>query len=181
MKTEFEAKFLGVDVPPLRTQLRSLGARCVVSERLMQRIVFETDDLVKKKSWLRVRNEGDKTTMTLKQTTDAQDINRIREVEIAVDSFENAVTLLTEAGFKPMRHEDNKRESWRLGLVSIEIDTWPKIPTFVEVEGPNKESVETCVRKLGFDMNLARFGSIDEIYQTEYGIDIMSMPRLSFD
>ena len=181
MKTEFEAKFLNVDIEPLRGQLKALGASCSVPERLMQRLVFETDNLLKKKAWLRVRNEGDKITMTLKQTTDSQGIDRIREVEVTVDSFENAVTLLTEAGFKPMRHEDNRRESWRLDQASIDIDTWPKIPTFVEIEGPDKASVEACVRKLGFDMNQARFGSIDEIYQTEYSINIMSMTRISFD
>ena len=181
MKTEFEAKFLEIDKDTLREKLTSIGATCIKPERLMTRVVFENPFLVSNRAWLRIRNEGDKTTMTLKQTTDSTNIDRVKEVEVTVSDFGAAKQLLENAGFEAKRHEDNYRESWRLADIAIEIDTWPQIPTFVEIEGASEDAVQDLAQKLGFEFSEARFGSVDEIYREPYNIDIMSILRLTFE
>ena len=69
MEIEIEAKFLNVDVNALRETLHGNGATLVHDERLMRRKNFDHTDsrLEKIGGWIRVRDEGDKTTLAYKQ------------------------------------------------------------------------------------------------------------------
>lgn len=180
MKDELEAKFLEIDKKAIRAKLQELGAVCTKPERLMQRIVFENDYLKNKRAWIRVRNEGDVTHLTLKQASNATDISRIKEAEVNVGDFLEMKTILKELGFEDKRYQENYRESWEYNDVSIEIDTWPKIPTYVEIEGKSEKAVKEVSRKLGFDYSNAVFGSADEVFKDKYGIDILNMDKLVF-
>jgi adenylate cyclase, class 2 len=72
------------------------------------------------------------------------------------------------------------REEWRWGEVAFDFDTWPGLPTFVEIEGPNEAAVRQAAATLGLDYSQARFGSVDEIYKSELGRDILAEPTLLF-
>jgi adenylate cyclase, class 2 len=67
MKTEIEVKFLDVDFNLMREKLKQLGAVCEQPMRLMRRAIIETPELEAKGGFLRVRDEGDKVTLTYKQ------------------------------------------------------------------------------------------------------------------
>ena len=67
-----------------------------------------------------------------------------------------------------------------LGETAFDFDTWPGLPTFVEIEGPDEASVRQAAAALGLDYSQARFGSVDEIYKTELGRDILAEPTLLF-
>lgn len=58
--------------------------------------------------------------------------------------------------------------------------TWPDLPTFVEIEGPDEAAVRRAAALFGFDYSEARFGSVDEIYKSEMGRDILAEPTLLF-
>ncbi|MEK7643222.1 MAG: CYTH domain-containing protein [Patescibacteria group bacterium] len=181
MNYELEAKYLGINKEELRSKLSSAGAECVSKERLMQRVVFENDCLNNKRAWLRVRNEGEIVTMTLKQALDAQDIYKTKELEIIVSDFTSTVTILNMLGLEQKRYQENYRESWKLGNVSIEIDSWPLIPPYIEIEADSEEEVRGASKKLGFDYNDAVFGSADEVFKKYYNIDILILDKLVFD
>lgn len=57
-----------------------------------------------------------------------------------------------------------------LGDVEIDIDTWPWLPTCVEVEGSSVEAVESAAAKLGLDMQTALYGPVNNYYQAVYDI-----------
>ena len=80
-----------------------------------------------------------------------------------------------------MLFRSNYRESWTYNGVAIEIDTWPKIPTYVEIEGETENAVKDVSSQLGFDYATAVFGSADEVFKNRYDIDILAMDRLVFD
>ncbi|MFA5743114.1 MAG: CYTH domain-containing protein [Candidatus Paceibacterota bacterium] len=69
MDIEIEAKFLGIDTEKLRDLLKKNGAALVHSECLMKRNNFDYPDarLEKIGGWVRVRDEGDKITLSYKQ------------------------------------------------------------------------------------------------------------------
>ena len=67
-----------------------------------------------------------------------------------------------------------------LGEVVFDFDTWPDLPTFVEIEGPDEASVRRAAAAVGLDYAEARFGSVDEIYKSEVGRDILAEPTLLF-
>jgi len=181
MKDELEAKFLEVDKNSLRGKLRVLGASCESEERIMRRVVFESKFLQEKRAWLRVRDEGNVTKLTLKQSSNATGISRIQEAEVTVGSFDEIKTILNELGLEEKRFQENYRESWKYMGVSIDIDTWPKIPTYVEIEGDTEQLVMEVAKALGFDYNNAVFGSADEVFKDNYGIDILKMDKLVFE
>ena len=72
MHTEIEAKFLDIKADVLRARLQMLNAKLVNSERVMKRRNFDFADkrLQKIGGWVRVRDEGDKTTLSYKQLND---------------------------------------------------------------------------------------------------------------
>jgi adenylate cyclase class 2 len=88
MQTEIEAKFLDVDHDALRAKLRALGAVCEQPMRTMFRKGFDFPDrrLRKEKNgWVRIRNEGDKVTMSYKQLDD-RGVHGTKEVCLTVDT-----------------------------------------------------------------------------------------------
>ncbi|MGY5131069.1 class IV adenylate cyclase [Streptomyces nigrescens] len=176
---EYEAKFLEIDVDALRDHLKAAGAEQVFPKTLFTRLIFE-NDTVQGEQWLRLRDEGGKTTLTLKQVTDASHINGTTEIEVEVSDLEKTAELLKALGLRQVRYQQNYREEWQLGGVTYDLDTWPDLPTFLEVEGSSEQAVRTAVVKLGLDYNEARFGSIDLIYKSELNRDILTENTLLF-
>ena len=74
MNTEIEVKFIQVDHDAIRSQLRELGGTCTYLMRLMRRVVFVNEALESRHGWLRVRDEGDRVTVSYKQR-DSLDIH----------------------------------------------------------------------------------------------------------
>jgi len=68
METEIEAKFLDVDLTELRAKLEKIGATLEHPERPMRRKTYDDKlaSLRKIGGWVRLRDEGDKTTLSYK-------------------------------------------------------------------------------------------------------------------
>lgn len=167
MKNEIEAQFLDIDKEAIRSKLKEIGAKLEKPEVLMRRVVFDVGE----HAFARVRDEGDKIVMTYKNVSDSNSIMGTKEVNIEVSDYEDAILLLKSCGLHAKSHEENKREVWSLGEVEICIDTWPWIPTFIEIEGPTEDSVWGTADKLGLSKAQAKFGSVDTTYAHYYGID----------
>jgi adenylate cyclase class 2 len=179
MKHEYEATFLSVDVADLRAKLTALGAVQAFPRTLLTRRIFENDALGSGR-WLRLRDEGTRSTLTLKHVTDATAIDGTTEIETEVGDLRAMAEILHGLGLREVRYQENYREEWRLDGIVFDIDTWPDLPTFVEIEGPDEATVRRAASLLGFDYSEARFGSVDEIYKSEMGRDILAEPTLLF-
>ncbi|HVX92939.1 MAG TPA: CYTH domain-containing protein [Candidatus Dojkabacteria bacterium] len=183
MTNEYEAKAIRIDKDKLRKKLKKLGAKLIFKEIKYIRKTFdlpkgvEIDEQGSK--WIRLRTDGQTITLTLKITS--SNINNIKEIDIIVDDFEKTSEFLTMAGFRQRNLQENLRERWLLNNVEIDIDTWPMIDPYVEVEGQSEDEVKKTFEILGFDYSKAYIGSSDVVYKEEYGIDILSMPILKFD
>ena len=181
MKNEIEAQFLDIDKDVMRSKLKEIGAKLEKPEVLMRRTVFYTGE----HSFARVRDEGDKIVMTYKDVSDDHSILGTKEVNMVVKNFDDAVLFLQGCGLKIKAKQETKREVWKLGEVEICIDTWPWLPTFMEIEGPTEELVWETASKLGLKKSQAKFGSVDTTYQHYYGIDTdvvnLHTPEISFD
>ncbi len=176
MHTEFEVKILDVDVDDILGRLKRIGAR-KVKERKMRRFVYDISP-EKKNSWIRLRDDGEKNTLTIKEIED-DSISGTKELEIEVDDFDKTNQLLNKLGFFAKAYQENKRVSFKAEGVDVEIDSWPKIPTYIEIEGRSEKEVEDLVRMLGFGMEDVTSKSVTEIY-LNYGIDITEFKELKF-
>ena len=103
-----------------------------------------------KQGWARVRDEGDKITMSVK-VIDGEGIESQKEACVVIDGFEQGVSLLTAIGCVEKAHQETKRELWTINGVEVAIDTWPFLEPFVEVEGKSEAAVQAVAEKLGFD------------------------------
>ncbi|MCX3059211.1 class IV adenylate cyclase [Streptomyces beihaiensis] len=176
---EYEAKFLEIGVDAVRGRLRAAGAERVFGRTMFTRLIFE-NDAVRGEQWLRLRDEGGKTTLALKQVSDATHINGTTEIEIEVNDLGRTAELLGALGLRQVRYQQNYREEWQLDGVAYDFDTWPGLPTFLEIEAGSEEAVRKAVAALGLDYDKARFGSIDLIYKSELDRDILAEPALLF-
>ena len=122
-----------------------------------------------KGGWLRVRDEGDKITMSLK-VVDGASIENQKETQLVVDNFDSAVSLLESIGCENKAYQETKRELWEVDGVEVTIDEWPFLEPFVEIEGKSEEDVKGVSEKLGFDYSQAKFGAVDTLYAERYGI-----------
>lgn len=170
MQTEIEAKFLLIDHDKLRKKLEPIGATCVQPMRQMRRKNYDYPDLrlgKERHGWIRLRDEGDKITLSYKQLND-RTLHGTKEVSVIVNDFEMADSFLHAVGFKAYAYQESRRESWRLGDVQIELDVWSWIDPFVEIEGPSESAVREAAKKLGFPWQDALHGSVEVAYQAEY-------------
>lgn len=172
MQSEIEAKFLNINTEQLRTVLRDAGATCTQPMRTMSRKIYDFPDNRLGETyngWVRVRNEGDKTTLSYKQLND-RTVEGTKEVSLTVDDFNAAAHFLDRIGLEQKSYQETKRESWVLDGVEIEIDEWPWVQPYVEIEAPDVASLQAVVSKLGYDYSQALFGSVEVVYQAEYDV-----------
>lgn len=183
MDIEYEAKFLDVDKDAIRKRLKDAGAELVRPEYLQKRIPF---NLPKEKhsihSWLRVRDEGDKITLSLKMV-EGDKIEDQKEICLKIDNFDNAVNLLEAIGCERKSYQETKRELWKLDNVEITLDEWPFLEPFVEIEGTSEAVVKSVSEKIGFNYNDAVFGAVGKVYKMKYGIapdEVNNIPKIVF-
>lgn len=184
METEIEAKFLDVDHNALRDKLASLGAELTNPERQMRRKNFDFPDgrLEKIGGWVRVRDEGDKVTMSYKQLND-RTLHGTKEVNVTADDFERSCKLLESIGLKQNSYQETKRESWSLDGADIELDTWPWVKPYIEIEAISEEKMREVCKKLGLDLSDAVHGSVEIVYLAEYSVseeEVDSWPEITF-
>ncbi len=64
--------------------------------------------------------------------------------------------------------------------IEIDIDSWPKIPTYIELEGNSKEDIIALVKVLGYkEEDIITYG-VKKIYE-HYGLNIDAFKELKFE
>lgn len=86
--------------------------------------------------------------------------------------FEKACKFFDTIGIVTKSYQETKREKWRYKGVEVTIDTWPWVPTFVELEGSTEDVVREVASELGFDWGTVMHGSVEPIYQMHYDFTV---------
>lgn len=185
MKIEYEATFPKIDIEQVRSKLRQAGAQCTKPEFMQRRAVFLLPAGHEiKGGWLRVRDEGDKISMSLK-VVDGESITDQKELYLEVSDYNEAVEFLKTIGCEEKAYQETKRELWRLQEVDITIDQWPFLEPLVEVEGESEQEVREVSEKIGFDWTNARFVVVGTLYAEKYNISEDRInnhtPKIVFD
>ena len=182
MKTEFEATFLKINKDELRSKLKEVKAELIFPEILFKRDVFEPPNEIKG-GWLRVRQEVNKVTMSLK-VVDGVKITDQKEIELQIDDYQQGVDFLSSIGAKHKSYQETIRELWRLNDTDITIDTWPGLSPILEIEGSDEKTVKSVCDILDFDYSQAYFGGVDVLYEAELKIPrnvINNLPIITFE
>jgi adenylate cyclase class 2 len=169
---ENEIKILNVDPKAVSKRLEALGAQKVYEDN---RVIthFDTPDgaLAGEGKQVKVTQEGTvKLTVTsgVNTTTPTEEKKRI-EGDI------NAIPEL--AGLQPISKVTAPRISYELGKIDFDIDTFPGIPPFLEIDTTDVDDLEALLTKLGLESNERVVLGTPGIY-TRYGKDYFKEFRI---
>lgn len=171
---EYEVRVLEINREEIIKKLESLGAR-KIKDGMQRRYVYDFNPMQKHK-YIRVRTDGNKTTLTIK-SCEKDTIDGTKELEIEVNDFEKTNEILNQLGYMPKGYQETKRTEYVLDDVIFDIDRWPLIPEFMEIEGKNKEDVLKMIERLDIPEEMAITSGAYE----HYGIDSTELENLSFD
>ncbi len=179
MEKEIETRFLEVNKDELVKKLLSLGGKDLGEEKL-EEVIFHAADMswLGKNKFVRLRKTKGKVKCTYK-TNSKQAVDSALEIELEVSDMKKCSDLFNNIGLKEMRQLEKYRRTFKLDDVIIDIDTWPKIPTYVEVEGPSIESLKKVCDKLGFDWEKRFDGDAREVFN-HYGYNIDNITVITF-
>ncbi len=177
MNTEYEVRILEVDKDNFIKKIEKLGAKKEGS-LFQRRYVYDFNPVIKGK-WIRLRTNGIETTITIKNIVSPL-IDGTKEIEVKVSDFDKCNLILNELGYKARSYQENKRVRYILDGVEIDIDTWPMLPTYVEIEGKNEEDVMAMIRKLGYNDTDITTIDVDNIYK-KYGYNLNDIKELKFE
>jgi adenylate cyclase class 2 len=178
MPTEFEAKILDIEPMKVVQVILAQGGRQVAPKALLRRYVYDIAPGDESR-WIRLRDTGSGSTLTVKEIRH-DGIDGVDETEIGVDQFETANDLLGKLGFKPRSYQENRRTSFLLDGARLEINEWPLIPPYLEIEADSREEVLRTAALLGYGEPDLTGENTVKVY-ARYGIDLMTRARVSFD
>jgi adenylate cyclase class 2 len=183
---EIEVKFLNVDPVKLQEKLREIGAE-KVGDFSYRRRVFDYPDwrLDKAGSWLRLRDEGGQVTLSFKQRLGMAEAGSgmndlgMEETEIVVNDFVKTAQLILKLGFIEKHYAENKRTRWIKDGVEFDIDTYPELEPYLELEEPTSNNKSYSISWLGLDPANINFFASNQIYSMK-GINVGDCVRLTF-
>ena len=184
---EIEVKFINIDQDKLQLKLAEIGAK-KIGEYFYRRRVFDYPDwrLDKAASWLRLRDEGDCITLSFKKRTgaDAHDGTSndtgMEEIEVKVNDFDRTAELILKLGFIEKHYAENKRVRWIKDDVEFDIDTYPELEPYLEIEAPTWEKVDKAIEWLELNSADKKIFSANQAYALK-GINVGEYTRLAFD
>jgi adenylate cyclase class 2 len=187
MQKEIEAKFLYIDHDDMRARLRKAGGVLEQPMRLMRRVVIDYKDhrMQGGDSWIRVRDEGDKVTLTYKTSVE-HSFGGATEIEVEVSDYQKTVDIFEASGLEVTTRQETKRETWKLGEAEVVLDVWPWLEPFIEIEAPSEEIVKQTAELLGQKWKDAVFGSVTTAYRIQYPAitsdrNISALPEIKFN
>jgi adenylate cyclase class 2 len=178
MSNEVETKILGVDAESIAAKLAALGAEKILDTK------YSVDWFRTKNSkegdddwYLRIRTTSDgKSELTWKGQSTVLGASRThKEINIQLDDPEKIKDLLSEIGLEKYAHQDKNRISWALKDWRFDLDTYPGMPPYLEIEGKDEEHIQEAITLLGLQSNKKNAGGERLLIQNEYGLDWYNM------
>lgn len=152
---EIEIKVLDIDRSAIEERLKVLCAKKIFDDKIHALYYDSSDNAVRRRGCvLRLRKEGGRSILTLKKDIDSAEAKIREEHEIEVSDFNGTRYLLEALGLDVWLELKKRRTSYVLEGVHFEIDSYydafAYIPQFMEIEGPDIETIYAYAGLLGF-------------------------------
>jgi len=178
MHTEYEVRVLDIDKEKFIQKLEKLGAKKEADFNYRRRIYNfnpKTDN-----KWIRLRTDGNETTLTIKKL-ESLEVDGTKEMEIEVSDFDETDKMLNELGYTSHTYQENLRTRYILDNVEIDIDSWPYIPPYAEIEGKSTQDVQKVIKLLELDESKVTSIDVQGVFKEFYNINISDVPVVKFD
>lgn len=170
---EHEIKVLDVNVQQLVENLEKIGAKKVYEDKRTI-IALDTSERVylkQKDKLIRVTDEGSiKVTMHVNQSKP-----EVKEgIKFKTSRLKETMDFFHQLGLDPISKVSADRISYELGKVDFDIDKFPAIPAFLEIDVEFLEEegykVGELLKKLGLENNKVVVMGTEDIHSL-YGVD----------
>lgn len=140
------------------------------------------DNLINPNKWVRLRQSNDEITLTVKCVYIKNDnrIQKVDESEIEVSSLEEANTLLESIGIVRRNYQEKIRHSYKYKGADIEIDEWPLLKPYVEIECDDEDIIDEIISKLELEEKEIVSLNTEQLYK-RINIDVIKISDLKFE
>ena len=178
MANEIETKVLDVDAELLLKKFTDLGTKKILETRLIvdwYRIkgIKEGED-----PWfLRIRSNSEGVhEVTWKAKSDILGTARKhKEINFNIVDLEKLADLFEELGLEKYAHQEKDRKSFVFKDWQFDLDQYPKMPAYLEIEGNSEEHVKEAMTILGLENNPTWAKGERILIQDTYGLDWYDM------
>jgi adenylate cyclase class IV len=132
----------------------------------------EKQSLLSQGAYLRLRQEGSHSELVLKYNEGYKNDRVKFEREISVEikdekDWKSVQRLLQQYGLKKIFYQEKQRVSYLYKPLSLrfDIDTWPGIPTYIEIEGKSQNAIEKGARLLGYQASDLRSYKAKDVFK----------------
>ncbi len=173
MPKEYEVDILNINREEAVARLNELGAKHVGTHHF-RRMEFRLEgDSDAGHSWIRVRTDGKKTTLTMK-TYNLGGFNPMDEYEVETGGFEDTIRIMSRLAKSRCIYFENDRDAYRLDDLYITLDKWPEIPLFMEIEAPDEAKLRAAAAMIGIKGELIGNCVINDVYK-RYGLTFLEV------
>jgi adenylate cyclase class 2 len=167
---EIEVKILEINVEKVEDKLKKMGAEKVFDGELVN-VYFDFSDkrLEKEGKILRLRKKDDKVILTYKKFINQDEAKVMDENELEIQDLGLMKEIFRDIGLSPIYEFSKHRTSYKLNQTNFEIDKYPDIPAFLEIEAPDLKTIYKMVSQLGFPREKVNSYSIKEVLE-HYGV-----------
>lgn len=179
---EIEVRFLEIDEQALKRKLLNLGAEDKGEDKITGDIFYHKDKKFDNghRRFTRIRKTKKEKIFTYKhQFKDAAE--GTDEIEFVISDAEAMAKFLEVMGWQYSRRQQKKRHKFLYNSVFFDIDTWPNIPTYVELEGPSEKALREVAEKTGLDWSKVDMRPPWKIFDEEYGVKVHNLRYFTFD
>ena len=165
---EKEVKVLDIFPERIVKRLEKLGAKKVFdADRIFTTLDYSGKRLSKENKEVRLTEEG-----KLKLSWEAKISENSKEtIKLFVSRKQETLDFLNRLGLVPVAIVKSHRTSFEWEDIDFDIDTFPKIPPFLEIDlGDSEKSLEEIVNLLELRAKKTLKASTKEVYK-QYGID----------
>ncbi len=180
---EKELKILEINKTEIIKKLEAIGA--IFDFKKYFRAIYYNNkhfNLRDIKKTLRLRKEGEKVLLTLKDKTKEDNFVFHKETEVEISDFDNLNFILTNLGFYPILDIEKERIQYHIIdsdtniKLTFAIDTYLNdysfIPTFLEIESIDFALIFKYIEKIGYNKNNDKIKNLNvfeliELYKNE--------------
>ena len=137
--------------------------------------------MINPNKWIRLRKSNEKIELTIKHVLNKKNnkYQNVLETEITVSSFEEANNLLENMGIYKRNYQEKIRYSYVYKDAQIEIDIWPLLEPYLEIECDNENTIKELLEKLNLKEKEIVSINTESLYKRK-NIDILKMSTLKF-
>jgi adenylate cyclase class 2 len=175
---ETETKILNVDSQGLKKKFDELGALKTADTKLAVDWFRPIGTKEGEDKWfLRIRTYSDgKNEVTWKGKSDVLGASRThKEINFDINDPSKLSDLFEQIGLEKYAHQEKFRMSWQYKDWKFDLDAYPKMPPYLEIEGTSESHIQEAIQLLGLENHKASSEGERTLIQNTYGLNWYDM------